>query len=154
MVTEFYAEARVRLRHELLTLSDDEVHAAARAFADVIREQRYTCYACAIMPGHVHILIRKHRHEAPEMIDRLQDASRFQVRDCKRRDPDHPVWTEGGWKRLLETPEDFRRTIRYIELNPVKIGHPPQIWDFVTPYDGWMPGSVSRSKRPRREERG
>jgi REP element-mobilizing transposase RayT len=150
VVKEFYAEARLRLKHELLTLSDAEVLATAEAFAAVIREQQYTCYACAIMPDHIHILIRKHRHEAPEMIERLQDASCFAVRDCSERDPDHPVWSDGGWKGFLETPQDFRRIIRYIELNPVKIGRPQQFWDFVKPYDGWMPGRIFR-KPPKRD---
>jgi REP element-mobilizing transposase RayT len=102
--------------------------------------------ACAIMPDHVHILIRKHRQEAPEMIERLQDASCYAVRDCALRSPEHPVWTEGGWKGFLETAEDIRRTIRYIELNPVKIGRPRQVWDFVHPYDGWMPGRITRQR--------
>ena len=135
---------------ELLSLSDAEMLATAEAFAAVIRAQQYTCYACAIMPDHIHILVRKHRHEAPEMIERLQDASCFAVRDCKLRDPDHPVWTEGGWKGFLETAQDFRRIIRYIELNPVKIGLSQQRWDFVKPYEGWMPGRIFRNKPPKR----
>jgi REP element-mobilizing transposase RayT len=150
VVKEFYDEARLKLKHELLTLSDAEVLATAEAFAAVIREQQYTCYACAIMPDHLHILIRKHRHEAPEMIERLQDASCFAVRDCLQRDPIHPVWSDGGWQGFLETPQDFRRIIRYIELNPVKIGRPRQTWDFVKPYDGWMPGRIV-CKPPKRD---
>lgn len=98
------------------------------------------------MPDHVHLLIRKHRHQAEEMIELLQDASCLAVRDGGLRAPDHPVWTDGGWKGFLTTPQDFRRIIRYIEQNPVKIGRPRQPWDFVTSYDGWMPGQVFRAK--------
>ena len=29
-----------------------------------MRERNYTCYGCAIMPDHVHLLIRKHRDQA------------------------------------------------------------------------------------------
>ena len=146
VVKAFYDQAKQRLKHELLDLSDGETVAAAVAFASVIKSHRYTCYACAVMPDHVHLLIRKHRHQAEEMIDVLQDASCLSVRACGHRDSDHPVWTEGGWKGFLTTPEDFRRIIRYIEQNPVKIGRPQQHWDFVTPYDGWMPGQVFRAK--------
>ena len=45
---------------------------------------------------------------------------------------------------LLETREDFTRMIRYIELNPVKIGRPRQHWDFVREYQGWLPGLIRR----------
>jgi REP element-mobilizing transposase RayT len=152
IVREFYDEARNHLRHELLTLSTTEVTAAAAAISEVIRKQSYTCYACAIMNDHLHILIRKHRQEAPEMIERLQDATCFAVRDCCERAPDHPVWTDGGWKGFLETREDFRRIIRYIEQNPVKIGRPMQKWDFVKPYDGWLPGMISRVKPNRHHQ--
>jgi REP element-mobilizing transposase RayT len=146
VVKAFYEEAKQRLKHELLTLDHREVTAVAEAFAGMINKQRYTCYACAIMPDHVHLLIRKHRHPAEEMIELMQDASCLAVRDCGLRAPDHPVWTEGGWKGFLTTPEDFRRIIRYIELNPVKIGRKRQDWKFVTPYDGWIPGQVFRAK--------
>ena len=32
-----------------------------------------------VMPDHVHILIRKHKHQAEDMIDHLQAASRERV---------------------------------------------------------------------------
>ncbi len=55
-------------KHALLTLSDEETQALADAFAAMIRRRSYTCYACAIMPDHVHLLIRKHRDRAETMI--------------------------------------------------------------------------------------
>jgi REP element-mobilizing transposase RayT len=101
------------------------------------------------MPDHVHLLIRKHRHKSEEMIERLQAASRESTVACGQRDPLHPVWTHGAWKGSLETIEEIRRTIRYIELNPVKIGLPQQHWDFVSPYNGWLPMQITRVKPPR-----
>ena len=109
VVKAFYEEAQQRLKHKMLDLNDGETVAVATAFASVIKSQRYTCYACAILPDHVHLLIRKHRHQAEEMIDLLQDASCLAVRTCGHRESDHPVWTAGGWKGFLTTPADFRR---------------------------------------------
>ena len=37
-------------------------------FAEIMRQHQYTCYACAIMPDHVHLVIRKHRDDAEAMI--------------------------------------------------------------------------------------
>jgi REP element-mobilizing transposase RayT len=36
----------------------------------------YTCYACAIMPDHVHLLIRKHKNLSEEMIEKIQALGR------------------------------------------------------------------------------
>src|SRR5437763_5560080 len=59
IVREFYGHAADRLKHPLLTFDEAAQQEISAAFADVVRSERYTCYACAIMPDHVHILIRK-----------------------------------------------------------------------------------------------
>ena len=53
---------------------------------------------------------------------------------------------------FLGHPDDVRRTITYIEKNPVKIGLPEQHWAFVAPYDGWQlhPGHSPRSPYAKR----
>jgi REP element-mobilizing transposase RayT len=140
VIRKFYDEAKLVLKHELRTFTEDEVQLIAASFADVIRQQRYTCYACAIMPDHVHILIRKHKHLAEEMIANLQDRSWEAITTAQRRCSDHPVWGGPGWKVFLDTREDIERTIRYVRDNPVKIGRPVQVYDFVKVYDGWLPG--------------
>ncbi len=75
-VREFYQEAADLLKHELLTFDESCRLLIGEAFASVIEQQRYTCYACAIMPDHVHLVIRKHKHMAKEMAENLQTGSR------------------------------------------------------------------------------
>ena len=142
-----YEQARQVLRHPLLTFAAADVPIIARAFADVIERERYTCYACVFMHDHMHAAIRKHKHTAEDMIRNFQDASRDALRAAGRRTTDHPVWAQGGWKVFLDTPDDIRRTISYIDDNPLKMRMPRQCWDFVTPYDGWPlhPGHDSNS---------
>lgn len=48
-----------------------------------------------------------------------------------------PYGPPGVWKVFLEHPDDIRRTIAYVEEDPIKSGIDPQHWDFVTKYDGW-----------------
>ena len=141
---EFYGIAAQMLRHELLTFTDEETHLIADSFEGVLGSRRYTC---AIMPDHVHLLIRKHRDKAETMIEGLQDASRRKLIDAGRRSPEHPVWGGPGWKVFLETRADIERTMRYIRENPLKARRPAQAWEFVQPYDGWLPGIV-RKFRP------
>jgi len=51
--------------------------------------------------------------------------------------PDHPLWTKGGRKIILDAPAAVRQRIRYVENNPIKEGLPRQIWDSAVPYDNW-----------------
>jgi REP element-mobilizing transposase RayT len=136
-VGEFRDRAKDVLKYSLLDFSPANFSTIADGLAECIREQRYTCYACAIMPDHVHALIRKHKHQAEDMLDNLQEVSRLRLRTVGLRTFDHPVWGGPGWKVFLDTPADLRRTIRYIQENPVKWRLPKQCWEFVTPYDGW-----------------
>src|SRR5207302_5259743 len=52
----FYDRARMLLKHELLTFDEAAIEVIADSIGQTIREQTYTCYACAIMPDHVHML--------------------------------------------------------------------------------------------------
>src|SRR5438874_2717788 len=63
-IKEFYEQARHVLKYPLLTLDGADIDLVAASFGQVITERHYTCYACAIMPDHVHLLIRKHRDHA------------------------------------------------------------------------------------------
>jgi len=136
VIREFYEKAKGALKHELLTFTPEEISIIAAAFGNLCGGNPYTCYACAILPDHVHVLLRKHRRTAEQMIADLQAASRDALSGLSRRNG-HPVWGGPGWKVFLRTADDIRRTIGYIGENPVKLARPRQRWDFVTPYDGW-----------------
>ena len=138
-IRRFYADARLALKHELLTFTDQDVALLAASFAGVLREQCYTCYGCAIMPDHIHVLIRKHRHKAEQMIAALQAASQAALIEAGRRLIAHPVWGGPGWKVFLDTRDAMTRVAQYIGDNPTKAGLPEQHWDFVQPYNGWLP---------------
>jgi REP element-mobilizing transposase RayT len=135
-IRKFYEKAEDVLKFPLRELSKlDMVHCVS-AIGKVVVENKYTCYACAVMPDHVHILIRKHKHQAEEMIENLKRAARLALSESWGI-PEHPVWGTGGWKVFLDEPDDIWRTIRYVENNPVKMRSPMQRWDFVKPYDNW-----------------
>jgi REP element-mobilizing transposase RayT len=137
-VKEFYDRAADRLTHPLLTFDEAQRAIIGGAFGEVVERERYTCYACAVMPDHVHILIRKHRHTAEQMVENLRGESRSSLVVASSYPVDHPVWTSGyGWRGFLEHPDGVRRTIGYIERNPLPLGLPAQSWPFVVPYDDW-----------------
>jgi len=151
VIREFYDRAAPALKHDLLAFSQDDIRKLAESFGGTIRRERYTCYACAILPDHVHLLIRKHRDLAPEMIAKMQADSQTWILQQQDRDPAHPVWGGPGWVVFQDHPDDFRRTIRYIQSNPTKARLPLQTWGFVTEYDGWPlhPGHSPNSPHAR-----
>lgn len=147
-VRRFHAAAAPLLHYPLLTFDMAEQEIIAAAFATVIEYERYTCYACAIMPDHVHILIRKHKHQAEKMMDCLKKESGMRLRTSSLKFEDHPVWASGnGWKVFLDEPDEVRRTIRYVVRNPLPLRLPEQVWPFVKEYDGWPlhPGHAPNS---------
>jgi REP element-mobilizing transposase RayT len=137
-IRTFYEHAEEVLKHPLLTFDEMERTIIGTALGESLECERYTCYACAVMPDHVHILIRKHRHTAEEMAENLMLATRAKLVGAGRREPTHPTWLTGpGWNVFLDHPDEVRRTIGYIERNPIKIGLPEHKWAFVQEYDNW-----------------
>jgi REP element-mobilizing transposase RayT len=139
-IREFHEQAQEILRHPVLTFNDDDIELLGKVFGEIIAERQYVCYACAIMPDHVHMLIRRHHDRAEDMIQQFQEISRGVLIEDGRRTATHPVWTKGpGWKTFVNTQQQFQNEIRYIERNPQGIGRPRQAWRFASAYDGWMP---------------
>ena len=151
-IREFYEKAAEKLAFPLLTFDAATIGVIGQAFARVVSDRKYTVYACAIMSDHVHLVVRKHRDRAEDMIGFFQRASAAAVRATGVCCEEHRVWCSGGWKVFLDHPEDIRRTIPYVDDNPIKSRMPRQKWAFVTPYDGWPlhPGYDPRSPYARR----
>jgi REP element-mobilizing transposase RayT len=152
----FYDAAREALKHPLLELTALEIAVVGEAFGEVARQRNYTCYGCAIMPDHVHLLIRKHRDQAEAMIVHFQESSRkaLLAKPQAGRDAEHPVWGGPGWKVFLNTPEDMARVVKYIRDNPRKAGRAEQHWPFVQEYNGWLPGQVRVLRRAKPQAEG
>jgi REP element-mobilizing transposase RayT len=136
-IREFYREATPRLQFPVIRFDRSQIWEIGTSICATARNRRYTCYACAIMPDHVHLAIRKHKDTAEEMIDSFQSDSRLRFSSLGVASSDHPLWTKEGWKRFLDSPEAVRGRIQYVERNPAEAGLPRQDWPFVLPYDGW-----------------
>ena len=104
-IRNFYDRAVDRLKFPLIRLDEPMIASVAAAFAETIATFKYTCYACAIMPDHVHMVIRKHRDLAEDMILNLQRASHLRLRG---RRPDRHGPPGLGWPRLEGVPRRAR----------------------------------------------
>lgn len=135
----FYRAADELLEHNRMLCDDTDVALIAASFAKTIAERSYVCHACAIMPDHVHLVVRRHPDQAEGILRFLQDYSKQALIAAGRRPVNHPVWGGPGWRVFLNSPEEIAAKIEYVRQNPLKAGLPEQLWDFVIPYDGWMP---------------
>jgi REP element-mobilizing transposase RayT len=139
VLQNFYRQADDILEHQRFLFTDEEIVLIGKSFGKTICNHGYTCYACAVMPDHVHLVIRRHRDYAEQMVMNLQGESKRAMIDNGRRPVKHPVWAGPGWKVFLNTVKEIENRIIYVQKNPGKEGRSAQRWDFVKEYDGWLP---------------
>ena len=131
---EFMRQAQPRLAHPILWFDFAKRQALGEAFAQVINAKRYTCYACAILSNHAHLVIRKHRDRAEEMLGAFIGMSKSRLRAMGDIPEGHPIWSDDWYKKFLFTPAEVTRTVRYVERNPEKSDLAPQLHEFIRPY--------------------
>lgn len=118
---EFSREAKPLLDFEPLWFDVAKRQTIEKAFATLVDENRYTVWACAVLKNHVHLCVRRHRDDAVTIWKRFADASRSALWERNEIDDGHPVWSDRPYKVFLYSPEEIRRTVRYIEQNPIKV---------------------------------
>ncbi len=137
----YHREHAELLNFPVIWIDDAKRQALATAFGEVVRQRNYTCYACAILSNHAHLVIRIHRDRANTMMELLMNASRLRLRndnDFPDIGHDHPVYSSRPYVVFLYTPADVRGRIAYVQNNPVKESLGPQAYDdFVKDYDDW-----------------
>ena len=134
---QFYHDAAPRLDFEQVWFDDAERQAIGEAFSQVVTQERYTVWACAILCNHAHLCVRRHRDDAKTIWKAFADSSQKALRHLEDVDNNHPIWSNRPYKVFLSTPDDVRRVIAYIGNNPPKDKLPTQHWSFVKPYDNW-----------------
>ena len=134
VLKDFYRRAEHELEHSILWFDSAKRQVISDAFSEVMESHRYTCFACAILANHAHLIIRKHRDHAEDMIFTLRKDSAKWLRRLADVPNDHPVWSSDQFKKYLNTPHDINRTIRYVENNPTQSNLPLQRFDFVKPF--------------------
>ena len=103
-IREFYTRAEDVLSFGLEEFDRSAIREIAAGFGETVSEYRYTCYGCAIMPDHVHLIIRKHRDKAEQMIENFQESCRLRLSASGLRPSGHPVWARSGWKVFYRGP--------------------------------------------------
>lgn len=130
----FYRRAERLLDHETVWFDERKRECLARAFAEVVRDRGYTCYACAVLRNHTHFVMRTHRDDSFTMLCELASHSIDVLHDATLVPDDHQVWANRPYKVFLKNDAQIRSRIAYVENNPIKEGLPPQRYDWVEPF--------------------
>jgi len=128
--------AKRALRYPPVSFTGPQALSVSVGFRNAIARSGYRLCACAIMPEHVHAVILRCEYDIEKVVGQLKGEATKQL----KRDGLHPFGhvdcppspcVRRGWKVFLNTDEQIRRAIRYVEQNPIKEGKPPQHWSSV-----------------------
>jgi len=136
----FHRDAQRHLAHPILWFDAAKRQATAEAFGEVVTACANTCYACAVLSNHAHLVVRRHRASAQAMIEQFKQASAERLRQEVDIPDDHPIWSDVPYRKFLDSPEAVRRAIAYTNRNPPKSRLSEQEYTFVKPYLGEWSG--------------
>jgi REP element-mobilizing transposase RayT len=132
-------EAKLLLKRPPVRFSGVQARAVGYGFAEYAWRSGACILACAILPDHVHLVLRSHRLSPKKLVIQLKGAATQEL----GRQRLHPFgsgpgvpkcFARGEWAVYLDSEEDVWRAVRYAEENPVKEGLRRQRWSFVTPF--------------------
>jgi REP element-mobilizing transposase RayT len=138
-------EAKRALKYPPVVLSGLQARAIGQGFAIICPKVELVIHACAILPDHVHVVVAAHPFDGDEIIACLKRAGTRAMNEAglhplaaySRTSGKHPSpWGENGWKVKLETRQEMRDRIQYVERNPQQAGLKRQRWSFIVPYEG------------------
>jgi REP element-mobilizing transposase RayT len=139
--------AKTAMKYPAVVLDGVMARAVGRGFAKAVEASGYKVLACAIMPDHVHVVVRRHEQDIERIVGHLKGRASTRMEEdgvhplmrFRGRDGRVPTaWAEGCWKVFLNTPEEIARAVGYVEENPLREGLRAQRWSFVG--DGWREG--------------
>jgi REP element-mobilizing transposase RayT len=145
--------ARSALKYPPVTLTDAQAKGVAEGFRRFAEKSVLTCWACSILPEHVHMVLARHRYKIEQAVNLLKgEATRVLVEQgihpmepFRTKEPRYlpSMWAENGWKVFLDSEVALDDAIRYVEENPAREGIPAQRWSFVKPFRGQQPGWIT-----------
>ena len=133
----FHKAAKERLALPVLWWNDADRQALADALGGVVTAHGLTCYMCAVLRDHVHLLLRRHRLRGDQMISTMKDAGREALVAQGIAPEGHPVFIADSCDVYKRTPVEVRGCVNYIWLNYSKHKLSPASCSWVCRYDGW-----------------
>jgi len=136
-------QVKEALKYPAVVFNGEQALSAAQGFKRMAEKSGYGVFACAILPEHVHLVLRRHTYKVEQMVRLLKaEASSKLAEDglhplarWPQQDGSFPTpWARKCWKVFLNSAEDIDHAVGYVEANPEKEGKRPQRWSFVIPF--------------------
>ncbi len=133
-------QAKTALQYPPVIFEGVQARAIGRGFNTAVEASGYRILACAIMPDHIHAVIRRHSQTVERMVGHLKGRASTRLEEeglhpfmtYRRRNGELPSpWAEGRWKVFLDGSADIERAVRYVENNPPREGLSRQGWSFL-----------------------
>ncbi len=125
---KYISTAQKRLKHKPVELIGRMRQAVTNAIMQQARLNNYVIMALAVMPRHVHTVVRRHDHAHGRIVRGFKAVSSREVRKLlaasfTRRDsyPTNsstkriPVWSKGYWARFLNTDPEITAAVAYVK---------------------------------------
>ena len=90
------------------------------------------CYAAAIEPTHVHLLLGALEENIAQFVGRLKGTSSSAALKLPHNRDRRRIWTAGYWKVFLFDESAMRAVIEYIESHNRRAAL-PAAFDWITP---------------------
>jgi REP element-mobilizing transposase RayT len=128
------------LKHRPVRFSGIQARAIGRGFSKAVEEGDYRILACAILPEHVHLVIKRHERTAERIVGHLKARATQEL----VAEGLHPfvqemnggrfpsVFPDRAWKVFLDSHDDVQSAVNYVRDNPAKEVLRGQSWAFVT----------------------
>jgi len=135
--------AKEELKYPPVLFTGAQARAIGVGFAAYAKQSKIAVWACSIMPDHAHLVLGPVAVDLDRVMGQFKGAATRQLMEeglhpfavfKKPGEKPPSCWGRRGWKVFLDTEDDVRRSIAYVEANPVKEGKPRQKWKFVVPF--------------------
>jgi REP element-mobilizing transposase RayT len=142
--TEDIARQTIILAEKYLDRGYGQCFLRDRSVAEIVRDSikkfdlvRYLLFAWVIMPNHVHLLLRPlPGFSLAQIAHSFKSYTGLMANRALGREGE--FWMREPFDRYMRDSDHFKRTVRYIENNPVKAGlcARPEDWEFSSAWNG------------------
>jgi REP element-mobilizing transposase RayT len=145
-------EAKASLKYPAVQFTGVQARSIVQAFGSLAGKNNYTCWACSILPEHVHLVLARHTYKVESIVNLLKgEATRQLVKKelhplaayAKPGARVPKMWGRRLWKVYLDSEQAIENAIGYVEENPKKEGKKSQTWRLVCPFRGLEPGWIT-----------
>jgi REP element-mobilizing transposase RayT len=132
--------AKQGLKYPPVRFNDAQRNAIVEGFADAVSEANYLVHALCVGHDHSHAIVARHERSIEAIARHLKSKATMEL----TRQGIHPLqqfrknngavptpWASNCWSVFIDTVEQLRAAIRYVERHPQKEGLPAQTYPFI-----------------------